>query len=78
MKADKIFKKYGWHKQDNPDSEGDEIKMILFYVKDGVYITFFEDKTIGFHCATRGYMTTLNIEEVEAIKLKIKELGWLI
>lgn len=80
-KADEMLKKLGYIK----DHEG--VSILSFRKEDKIlditsYIDFIkEDKTVGYYyicncCSTKKTMY-LNMQELQAINKKVKELGWL-
>ena len=72
-KADKMFKELGFFYQ--PKIIYDD-ETLLFYVKDTDYIVFCKDKTFYTHCVNKDYVTDINMELLQAINEKCKELGW--
>lgn len=79
-KADEMFKKLGFKVNKKPDCQ----EYLLFYVRENKlgedepyeYIVFHKDKTITPICNDRKYVIGLEIELLQAINEKCKELGW--
>ena len=71
-KADGLFKKLGYYHQNKPADE----EILCFYVKaeEGAYIVFYKNKTIATICNDKQYIVTIDLELLQAINEKVKEL----
>lgn len=78
-KADEMFEKLGYEKEYDSKPEGvSDDEMLIKYHNEfyNYYIQFWNDKTVNkkVNYDEIGY---LDIDELQAINEKVKELGWL-
>lgn len=71
-KADEMFKKLGY--EDSTHENG--LACIVIYGKDSKRIGFYTDKTVDCYNYFDGY-EYISMQELQAINLKCKELGWI-
>ena len=74
MKADEMFEKLGYEKEDN--------SLFITYIKRHKYVFYrivfcIEQKCVEFCNDSEVYFTRFNIQELQAINEKCKELNWI-
>lgn len=77
-KADEMFEKLGYTNLKEYRSG-----MILHYIKssdlsanESEHIVFYKNETIGFYYTYCNFKKDLDMQELQAINEKVKELGW--
>ena len=76
-KADKIFDELGYRQSMSDENDKYYRNEYVDYVKDGTLITFDTSANLLVLCNDNYDIAMLDIEELNAVFMKAKELGWI-